>query len=188
MRDVMRYYSHDLLCMQEPITPPRFEENDNKRVDEDIWSPKFLSKAASRRSKTPTLKSRPMSRHGSRRCTTPNSLSISSYSSGRRSATKIAASSLKRIMSRNGSLASLPSKLNIFEPELTNHVSSLTKHADACVKTTRKPEYILAVSLSSNLSCRLTTLSHFHRKQLEGNPHKLRESCIARSRIYAFDA
>ncbi|KAG4909756.1 hypothetical protein JHK87_055872 [Glycine soja] len=141
--------------MQKPITPLRFEENDNKRVDEDIWSPKFLSKAASRRSKTPTLKSRPMSRHGSRRCTTPTSLSISSYSSGRRSATKIAASSLKRIMSRNGSLASLPSKLNIFEPELTNHVSSLTKHADACVKTTRKPEYILAVSLSSNLSCRV---------------------------------
>ncbi|KAG5022846.1 hypothetical protein JHK85_019188 [Glycine max] len=41
-----------------------------------------LSRAASRRSKTPTLKSRPMSRHGSRRCTTPTSLSRSSSSLG----------------------------------------------------------------------------------------------------------
>ncbi|KAG5127165.1 hypothetical protein JHK82_028000 [Glycine max] len=135
--------------MQEPITPPRFEENDNKRVDEDIWSPKFLLRDASRRSKTPTLKSRLVSRHGSRRCITPTSLSRSSSSSGRTSATKITASSLKRIMSRRGSPAS--------EPELTNHVASPRKDADACLKTTRKPECIPAVSLSSNLSCRLTT-------------------------------
>ncbi|KAG4983160.1 hypothetical protein JHK87_027909 [Glycine soja] len=133
----------------EPITPPRFEENDSKRVDEDIWSPKFLSRDASRRSKTPTLKSRLVSRHGSRRCITPTSLSRSSSSSGRTSATKITASSLKRIMSRRGSPAS--------EPELTNHVASPRKDADACLKTTRKPECIPAVSLSSNLSCRLTT-------------------------------
>ncbi|KHN05249.1 DnaJ like subfamily B member 13 [Glycine soja] len=52
-------------------------------------------------------------------------------------------------MSRRGSPAS--------EPELTNHVASPRKDADACLKTTRKPECIPAVSLSSNLSCRLTT-------------------------------
>nr|KYP63177.1 DnaJ isogeny subfamily B member 13 [Cajanus cajan] len=82
LKDVTKVYKslvskrhHDKKNPEE--TSPGFEYNDNKRVDEDIWSRKFLSKAASRRSKTPTPKSRPLSRHGSRRCTTPTSLSRS---------------------------------------------------------------------------------------------------------------
>ncbi|TKY71355.1 DnaJ-like subfamily B member 13 [Spatholobus suberectus] len=141
---------------EEPITPSRFELNENKRVDEDIWSPKFLSRAASRRSKTPTPRSRPMSRHGSRRCTTPTSLSRSS--SSRRSAAEIAASSLKRIMSRRFPSASLSrnlSRLDISEPELSNPAASPTK--DAGIKSPRGTEHIPAVSLSSNLSRRSTT-------------------------------
>ncbi|KAG5016095.1 hypothetical protein JHK82_021770 [Glycine max] len=167
LKDVSKAYKslvskrnhHDKKTPEEPTTPPRFEESDNKRVDQDNWSPKLFSRAASRRSKTPTPKSRPMSRHGSRRCTTPTSLSRSSSSSGRRSATEIAASSLKRIMSKRVSPPSLSSnKLDISEPELTNHVASPTKDADAGAKTTtRKTQHIPAVSLSSNMSCRSTT-------------------------------
>ncbi|XP_020221141.1 protein psi1 [Cajanus cajan] len=130
LKDVTKVYKslvskrhHDKKNPEE--TSPGFEYNDNKRVDEDIWSRKFLSKAASRRSKTPTPKSRPLSRHGSRRCTTPTSLS---RSISRKSAAEIAASSIKRIMSRRSSSTSFPRsmRLDISEPELCNPAGSPT--------------------------------------------------------------
>ncbi|XP_061337159.1 uncharacterized protein LOC133284185 [Gastrolobium bilobum] len=148
---------HDKKTPEEPITPSRFEQNDNKRVDEDIWSPNFLSRAASRRSKTPTPK-RASSRHVNRRCTTPTPTSSLSRSSSPKSATEIATSSLKRIMSRRSTSASLSrstSKLDISEPEMINHAASPTK--DVGIRGTRETEHVSAVSLSSNLSRRSTT-------------------------------
>jgi len=155
----MLYSDHAFLCKQDPITPPGLEEFDNKRVDEDIWSPKFLSRTASRLSKTPTPKSRPMSRNGSTRsCTTPTSLS---RNSSRKSAAEIATSSIKRMMSsKRGSSASLgrnKSTLDISEPELTNPTASPTKDADTKKGSSGQSEHISAVPLSSNLSRRSTT-------------------------------
>ncbi|KAJ1419975.1 HSP40/DnaJ peptide-binding [Sesbania bispinosa] len=162
LKDVSKVYKsfvskrhHDKKSHEEPITPPSFEYN-NKRVDEDIWSPKFLSRTKSRRSKTPTPKSRPLSRHSSRRCTTPT---ILSRTSSRKSAAEIATSSLKRIMSRRGSSASLSrtmSRLDISEPEIIYHAGSPIN--DLGTRSYREPDHhIPAVSLSSNLSRRATT-------------------------------
>ncbi|KAK7412054.1 hypothetical protein VNO78_03500 [Psophocarpus tetragonolobus] len=166
LKDVSKVYKslvskrhQDKKNSEDSITPPSFEQNDNKRLDEDIWSHKSLSRAASRRSKTPTPKSRPMSRHGSRRCTTPTSLS---RNSSPRSAAEIAATSLKRIMSKRGSSASISSststcRLDISEPEICKPAASPTKDT-AAIKSPRDPEHIFpAFSLSNSLSHRLTT-------------------------------
>ncbi|BAT86768.1 hypothetical protein LR48_Vigan09g272500 [Vigna angularis] len=160
LKDVTKAYksliskrSHDKKSPGNPTTSPGSEEFDNKRVDEDIWSPKFLSRAASRLSKTPTPKSRPMSRNGSRRsCTTPSSLS---RNSSRKSATEIAASSIKRMMSKRSSSASLSRNktLDISEPELTSHAASPRYDTG----TKGSTEHISGISLSSNLSHRSTT-------------------------------
>ncbi|KAK7328287.1 hypothetical protein VNO77_22390 [Canavalia gladiata] len=172
------------------------EDNANRRVDEDIWSPKFLSRSASRKAMTPTPKSRPLSRHGSRRCTTPTSLSRSS--SGQKSATEIAASSLKRIMSKRSSSASLSrslSTLDISEPELlrpaassakyvgsgikssreTEHIPKVspTKDVGAGTKSFRETEHIPAVSLSSNLSRRATTPIIFSQSTARRKPSEV---------------
>ncbi|KAK7331615.1 hypothetical protein VNO80_28352 [Phaseolus coccineus] len=149
--------NHNKKNPGDPISPG-LEPIDNKRVDEDIWSPKFLSRTATRLSKTPTPKSRPMSRHGSMRsCTTPTSLS---RNSSRRSAAEIAASSIKRMMSKRGSSASLErnkSVLDISEPELTNSTVSPTKDAGTKKGSSGQTEDISAFSLPGNRSRRSTT-------------------------------
>ncbi|QCD76458.1 DnaJ-like protein subfamily B member 4 [Vigna unguiculata] len=162
LKDVTKAYksllskrTHDKKNPGNPTTPTESERFVNKRADEDIWSPKFLSRAASSRlSKTPTPKSRPMSRNGSRRsCKTPSSLS---RNSSRKSAAEIASSSIKKMMSKRGSSASLSrnkTTLDISEPELTNHTSSPGNDAG----TKGSSEHISGISLSSNLSHRSTT-------------------------------
>lgn len=148
--------------MQEPITPPSFEHIINhKKLDEDIWSPpNIMSRTASRRSKTPTPSSkRPLSRQGSRRCTTPTSLS---RSPSRRNATENSASSLKRIMSRRGTSASLSrsmSRLEISEPELLSNpsVSPPSKDHVQGTRSSEGTDHIPSVSLSNHLSRKSTT-------------------------------
>ncbi|KAK7302419.1 hypothetical protein RJT34_13309 [Clitoria ternatea] len=164
LKDVAKAYKslvskrhHDKKNSEEAITSTSPGHTENRRVDEDIWSPKLLSRAISGRSKTPTPKSRPMSRHGSRRCTTPASLSRSSTSS-KRSAVEIAASSLKRIMSRRNSSASRGlGKLDMSEPEMSQPSPAASPTNDTGKKSTRETEHIPAVSLSANLSRRATT-------------------------------
>ncbi|XP_057430401.1 uncharacterized protein LOC130723391 [Lotus japonicus] len=155
--------------LEDPTTPSSAERDDNRRVDEDIWSPKFLSRTASRRSKTPNPRPRPLSRNESRRCKTPTPIS---RSSSRKSATEIAASSLKRIMSRRGSSASLSrsmSKMDISEPEICNRESS-SPTIDVGRRSSREAEHIPAVSLSSNLSRRATTPIIFSQTTVRRKP------------------
>lgn len=166
-------------CMQEPTTPLGFDHiNDNRRVDEDFWSTNLMSRSESRRSKTPTPRTRPLSRHGSRRCTTPTPTSLS-RSSSRKSATEIAASSLKRIVSRrsSSSAASLSrntSKLDISEPELLpNFPTSPTD--DFVIKSSRETGHIHAVSLSSNLSRRSTTPIIFSQTTVRRKPPEVQK-------------
>ncbi|KAK2393084.1 hypothetical protein P8452_15163 [Trifolium repens] len=178
LKDVSKVYKtfvskrhHDKKHNEEPTTPLGFDHNENRRVDEDIWSPKLMSRSESRRSKTPNPRSesrrsktpnprtRPLSRNESRRCKTPTSLS---RSNSRKSATEIAASSLKRIMSRrSSSSASLSSrddiKLDISEPELLPNCAA-SPVQDFVIRNLREKEHHdHKVSLSSNLSRRSTT-------------------------------
>ncbi|CAL5183103.1 unnamed protein product [Lathyrus oleraceus] len=124
-----------------------FDLNEKKRADADIWSPKIVARCESRRSKTPNPRTRPLSRHGSRRCTTPMSLT---RSESRRSATEIATSSLKRIMSRRNS------KMDISEPELLPNSATSPKD-DFTSRSSKQNDRIHPVSLSNNPSRRSTT-------------------------------
>ncbi|CAI8591536.1 unnamed protein product [Vicia faba] len=132
-----------------PTTPSTlfFDNNEKRRADGDIWSPKMVARCESRRSKTPNPRTRPLSRHGSRRCTTPMSLT---RSESRKTATEIATSSLKRIMSRRNS------KMDISEPELLPN-SATSPTSDFASRSSKQKDRIHSVSLSNNLGRRSTT-------------------------------
>ncbi|XP_057740985.1 uncharacterized protein LOC130958102 [Arachis stenosperma] len=183
----------------------RFVENDDKkRVDEDIWSPKFLSRVASRRSKTPTPQTKSLFRIGSRRCTTPTPTSLSrssspsknindnddnnnnnnnnSSSSGNNNNNvlpEISSNPLKRILSRRGTtsgpLLRSNSKLEISGPELIYHAGSHRHGASSIINDMGMwipgdSENVPEVSVSSNLSRRLTTPILFSQTTVRRKP------------------
>lgn len=138
-------------------------------MDEDIWSPKLITRIESRRSKTPNPRTRPLSRQGSRRCTTPTSLS---RSTSRKGAAEMA-SSLKRIMSRRSSsstsISRNSSKFDISEPELLPNCASSPAN-DFVIRNPREKEHFHSVSLSSNLNRRSTTPIIFSQTTVRRKP------------------
>ena len=138
-------------------------------MDEDIWSPKLITRIESRRSKTPNPRTRPLSRQGSRRCTTPTSLS---RSTSRKGAAEMA-SSLKRIMSRRSSsstsISRSSSKFDISEPELLPNCASSPAN-DFVIRNPREKEHFHSVSLSSNLNRRSTTPIIFSQTTVRRKP------------------
>ncbi|MED6143172.1 hypothetical protein PIB30_003876 [Stylosanthes scabra] len=185
------------------------DDDDNKRVDEDIWSPKILSRTASRRSKTPTPQKKSLLKIGSRRCTTPtptsqsrsssrskrnsnnnndeddNNNSNSNNNNNNNGLTETISNPLKRILSRRGTtsgpLLRSDSKLEISQPELIYHAgshrfgSSIINN-DIGMWIPGDSEHVPEVSVSSNLSRRLTTPILFSHTTVRRKPPEVEKT------------